>query len=240
MNDVLLINCPRGYNTIVKNYFSYTQYHLWRTNRNAYRDRYFYGKPSFETAETRFGKSISDLMEKEGIEGIPKYSHPEYEIKVDVGDGLTLLGRLDSFDPEKKAFLEYKTGHVLKTGQHTWNAQKVLEHDQLPFYSMLIELQFGKVQDECKLIHLETEFYFKEMEWNGHTLLSTTRSLRLTGKHSIFDRSITDGERKIILQDVKDAWREIKEDYQQLHGKPWAPFVQEKSPQQEVLQGNAG
>lgn len=197
-----------------KDSLSWSAYSTWKGSKESYRDRYYYEtRPNFQTPQTMFGNKIGDYLENnhKDVDHVEKYSKPEHRIYVKV-DGVKLIGYLDSFDPKQCRFLEYKTSHRNKKGQHQWDYVKVAKHRQLDFYSMLIKEKYGKVQNQCKLIYMETEK--SNITYKGHVLESVNYGLRLTGTVFTFKRSIEDWEREAIKKDIIKVANEIKEDYE--------------------------
>lgn len=200
-----------GYN---KDSLSWSAFSKWKGSKEQYRMGYYFAeRPSFQTAETMFGNHIGDKLENKhpDVDHIEQYSKPEQRILVTVG-GVKLLGYLDSFDPKKNRFLEYKTGHKNKKGAHYWNAVKVAKHKQLDFYSLLIHKKFGKVQNQCKLIYMETEE--SVIIYKGRKLEPMHKGLRLTGEVKEFKRTIEQWERSAMQREILKVAKEIEKDYE--------------------------
>lgn len=198
---------PRGY-------ISYSQYIMWKRNKEGYRKRYYLDEPSFETAETRFGKKIAELLQSDdpSVRHIPNYASREHDMDVMI-EGTRVIGRLDGFSEEKLRFLDHKSSHVDKDGKPPWNKIKVRQLEQLPFYSMLVKEQYGKVDNVCHLIWIETEFKENTVQFDGHTLKAKGRELCLTGRVKKFRRVIREFERKRIKEDLLKVIKEIQDDY---------------------------
>lgn len=197
-----------------KNTISWSAFSTWLSSKEQYRSRYYYEeRPSFQTPETMFGNHIGKKLEDGDPEvgHIEQYSHPEHRILVTVG-GVKLLGYLDSFDPKKNRFLEYKTSHKNKKGEHYWNAVKVAKHQQLDFYSLLIQKKYGSVQNQCKLIYMETEE--TPVQYKGRKFETINKGLRLNGNVKEFKRSIEQWERDVMRDEIIKVAKEIKEDYE--------------------------
>lgn len=197
-----------------KDTLSWSAFSTWLSSKEQYRLRYYFeDRPSFQTAETMFGNQIGKKLEDghEDVAHIEQYSHPEHRILVTV-DGIKLLGYLDSFDPKKNRFLEYKTSHRNKKGEHYWNAVKVAKHKQLDFYSLLIQKKYGKVQNQCKLIYMETEE--TPLLYKGRRLEAFDKGLRLTGEVKEFKRTIEQWERNFMQREIKKVAGAIKRDYE--------------------------
>lgn len=202
-----------------KTYCSWSQINLWRRARDQYRLKYFYGQnlPFQETPETLFGKEIAKKLEEnhESLAHVPRYSKMEYKIFANIG-GVNVLGYLDSFDPEKKQFIEYKTGHVRFDGKAPWSQFEVEKHDQLVLYSLLVEVSEKKVKNKADLIWLETVKKPKTVEFDGNILIGSSYDLELTGRMERFTRIISKDERKWMRNEIIKVWKEIEEDYERL------------------------
>jgi len=195
---------------------SYSSLTLWKRDKKAFRRRYYEGDTSFSTAYTMFGKEIAEALERGEHPNVPKYKESEVECRVEI-DGVPVLGYLDSFDPKKNRILEYKTGIATPDGKPRWTNLLVHKHDQLPFYSMLVEEKYGAVHKEVRLLWLETswgedlkEYYSEEL---GMTLSMNVNRLKLTGKFEMFKRSIDPWERDEMRAWVSKSAEEIAEDF---------------------------
>lgn len=216
------------YNVVLpRGYLSYSAYILWKKDKEGFRRKYYENEKPFETVETIFGKKIAKMLEEnEGIitlaDGTQKKirSHDIMEKRIEVSlNGIPLMGYLDSFCNERKAIIEYKTGHLSKDGKVPWDRIKVLKHKQLDFYSLLIELKYGDVDPNCWLIWLETKFQKDTREFAGHKLEAQTRRLELSGNVLEFPRIIYKYERENIKKDIIKVALEIHEDYEKYNAK---------------------
>lgn len=209
-----------------KKYLSYSQLNTWLKNKEVYRDKYYRGEKQHENPEMVFGKQIAKMLEDHEaikihpvLSKVPHYSVSEHGIKTEI-DAIPVMGYIDSFDPKTKSFIEYKSGHLTRNGNFPWSQVSVRKHEQLPFYSLLIEQTEGYVNRVCHLIWLETVFKKKTIDFDGHILTSPSRDLELTGRIETFKRIITKWERKRMRDLIsKVAW-EISEDftnYQKVH-----------------------
>lgn len=197
-----------------KKRLSYSQVNLWNKNKEQYRTRYYRNEPLPENAEMIFGKTIAKRLEDNDPElaFIPRYDKAEHGIEVEI-DGVMVQGYIDSFDPVKKKFREYKTGHLNLKGFPPWDIVAVHKHEQLPFYSLLIEETEGTVDPICHLDWIETEFKNKTIEFDGLTLETQSRDLFLTGRIETFERKIEPWERKRIREMIVRVAHEISADY---------------------------
>ncbi|MGV8131605.1 MAG: hypothetical protein ACP5N7_05905 [Candidatus Pacearchaeota archaeon] len=202
-------------NKLPRGYISYSAYKLWKTSKDSFRKRYYENEEPFETIETKFGKKIAEWLESDDprVRHVPNYLNREYDLDK-VIEGTRVIGRLDGFDKDRLKFLDHKSSHCDKDGKPPWNKAKVRQLDQLPFYSMLIKEIYGKVDNVCHLIWIETEFQENTIEFNGHILKAKGRELYLTGKVKKFRRVIREWERKKIKEDLLKVIKEIEEDYE--------------------------
>jgi hypothetical protein len=196
---------------------SYSSMTLWKRDKGAFRRRYYEGEKPFSTPYTMFGKEIAESLERGEHSHIPQYKESEVECKVEI-DGVPIIGYLDSFDPKKKRILEYKTGIATPDGKPRWTSLLVHKHDQLPFYSMLVEEKYGEVHKDVRLLWLETEWglFDKELfsEELDMMLSMKVNRLRLTGNFEMFKRIIDPWERDLMRAWVKTSAEEIAEDYE--------------------------
>lgn len=201
--------------TLPKGYLSYSAWYLWRTNKQAYRDRYYPKErpPDFESVETIFGKSVHEKIENGELLHVPRFPLPEHKIEVEVA-GIKLMGQIDTFDEQTFSFADYKSGHANKKGESPWTLAKVMKLDQLPFYSVMVEAKYGRVNPLCQLIWLETEFVKKSIDFEGHILESISRELQLTGRVESFPRRIAKWERERMKKLIIETANEISEDYE--------------------------
>lgn len=199
-----------------RKYLSYSAYTLWKSDKNRYRRKYYENDPEADimTAEIFFGKTIAKRLESgDTIDGVIKYSNPEYRIQEELEPGLQILGYLDEFNDENSAIAEFKTGHLSKYGKVPWDNLKVRKHKQLVWYTMLVELKHGFYNPVVKLQWLETEFKKDTREFDGHTLEGQTNKLQLTGRVETFEREIKNWEIEKLKEDIILTAKEITEDY---------------------------
>lgn len=196
----------------------YSGFSLWCKNKDAYRNHYYKGV-SLHTPETVFGSVIHKLMEDpEEVQKHPilskvlRYETSEYNIEVPF-ENFKIGGCLDSFRLETFSFLDYKSSHLSKDGKVPWDKVKVAKHDQMPFYSLLIEEKHGEVDPYCHLIWIETAFKNKTKEFEGHILSTQSRDLELTGHFETFKRRIAQWERDLMRKRIKQAAQEINDDF---------------------------
>lgn len=196
-----------------KSYLSYSALQCWIDNPKTYRSKYYDNVSQPTTPEMFFGKKIATLLENAdtSMAHIPQYSHPEYKLDVTV-DGVPILGYIDSFDLEKKKFLEYKTG------RQPWDAVRVRKHMQLTLYSLCIEILHGEVDNECELIWMETEKIEKPAL--GLIKHEDSHGIRLTGRVESFKRKIAKWERDRMRELIVQVATDISKDYEAYKNRP--------------------
>lgn len=98
-----------------------------------------------------FGNLVgaSFATENPMVPGIVIYPEMEYELRVPYND-ITLVGYIDSYDPDKKLLREYKTS----SNPNKWNQKSVDEHGQLTMYAFMLKLK-ENVSPEDLTIHLD-------------------------------------------------------------------------------------
>jgi hypothetical protein len=207
-----------------RKYLSSSACDLWEQNKDLFREKYYEGKDGFRTAYTDFGVSFAKQIEEnpERFPNIPKYAVPEFPIKW-VVCGVPVLGYVDSFCPEQKAVIEYKTS--ISTGKSPWTAVKVRKWKQLPFYAMCIRGMFGTVHPVFKLIVLSTEWRneITEYPFRDKVYTRSTRSLEFVPESlsapRVFEREIRPWEIDLMEERLVTIAKEVTEDftsYQQL------------------------
>lgn len=189
-----------------KKYLSYSAIDTFLKRPAEFRKRYYENAPMVVTPELSFGKMIADRLENrhESVAHIKQYPKPEQQIKVNIG-GVPIFGFIDSYDPETRSFLEYKTG------RKPWTQTRVDKHLQLDIYSLAIEEIFGSVTDECELIWMETAKVEKPQV--GLVAHEDSYGIELTGKVNSFPRTITKGDREATRQLIVSVAEAISKDY---------------------------
>lgn len=192
---------------------------LWERDPMTYRKRYYEGEPYFSTPYTEFGNKVGEALETGKLfdpilENIPRYSEMEYEILVEIG-GAPILMYLDSFDPETKKILEYKTGILGPGGRKPWDRLKVRKHSQLTIYTLGVKKKHGEWNPDVQLIWIETEWSTRvhEVEFGGELFQSQDTELQLTGNIEIFDRTIAEWELDRMEKKIINVAKEISQDF---------------------------
>lgn len=204
-----MLNLPRSH-------LSYSAIDLWTKSKDQFRKRYYLNERPPETPEMLFGKKMANLLEKDDpmVRKIPRYFCPEYKLEVMIGD-VPMLGYIDSFDPLAFRFYEYKTGRAKTDGKPRWDRVAVHETDQLVMYSLLLQEKYGKVENLCHLVWLETHFVEKihTTEFDGKTLEASKREIDLKGHMEVFPRTIKQYERDDLRKKIIRVANEISDDY---------------------------
>ena len=185
-----------------KKYLSFSAMDVWLKSKDQYRKRYYEDSPSFETAETIFGKRIHKMFEDD-----PNVRGSETKIELELVPGLKLLGYIDSLDPDTLAIIDFKTGRV------PWDNIKVKKHKQLVFYSLLVLEKHGRYNREVALDWIETRLKDNSVKWKGHTFLNENKELELTGHRQKFTRKVYKYEIDNLREQIIQTAKEISNDY---------------------------
>lgn len=199
-----------------RKYLSYSAFTLWKSDKERFRRKYYENDPSADifTQEILFGKTIAKRLEDgDKIEGVISYGNPETKLEVEAIDGLKLLGYVDDFNEDDLSFVEYKTGRLSVDGKEPWSLLKARKHKQLVFYSLLIQLKYGKYNPDVKLQWLETEWDIKT--YKGQVIEDGTGNLKLTGRVETYDRNVKEWELEKMKEEIIKVANEISEDYTQ-------------------------
>lgn len=208
----LKLNLPKGY-------LSWSQYNLWVRSPEQYRREYYYGIKRESSVEMRFGDAVAKLMQSGAtgpvIDRIPRFEISEFAIEKDtLINGVPVVAYIDTFDPKKVAFDEYKTGHADRKGNAPWDRVKVAKHGQLTFYAAALKAKFGKVHPLCNLHWIETEAKPMTEDFGGIEMTGTdVRALRLTGRIESFPRKIEKWEVTLMENQIRKVALEISKDY---------------------------
>ncbi len=153
-----------------KPYLSYSQVRVWLENKDRYRDRYYRGIDEPGSRWLMFGSEIAKGLEDGTVKiaELPQYPVSEFQIKTPV-DGVPFYAYVDTYDPARFKFREYKTGIHQRGGAPRWTLKAVREHMQLDVYSLLIQIKEGQVDDECHLDWIVTRNKTRLVEFDGHS-----------------------------------------------------------------------
>lgn len=148
-----------------RDYFSWSQYHLFNTSKKQFYKKYGLGEKSISNKQFEKGKEFAHY--KETGEILPSVINPdmlevvggavdeldimEHKLKVQI-DKYNLLAYADSGKKDYTQFYEYKTG------QEPWTQKDVEKHEQLDFYAVCYYIASGeKIIPSCKLYWIETQ-----------------------------------------------------------------------------------
>lgn len=211
MKRKLRLNLPKGY-------LSYSATMLWQKNKDLFRKRYYENEKQEESIPMRFGKKIAEVLESRNfkefptLKKVPYYPISEHKIEVDIG-GVPVLAFLDLYKPKTFSFGEVKTGSVSYKNGPPWDRVKVKFHDQLPWYSLLIESVYGKVDPVCHLIWVETRYKTVIDQIGSRKMEGESKELELTGRIEVFKRRIAKWERERIKKMIIKTAKEVTRDY---------------------------
>lgn len=154
--------------SLPKPHFSYSQWSLWLSNPERYKQIYFDKREDvqFTNRGQSYGKMVADALEAQVDTGdlltdaatllLPKYDVQDAPIFVDVKTKhgwLNLIAKPDTYNSETHDFVEFKTGK----GKNPWTPEKAQNHLQMWFYAVVIWQKFGVVLDKAQLSWVETE-----------------------------------------------------------------------------------
>jgi hypothetical protein len=194
MNKLKKSNSPRPY-------LSWSQYYIWKSNPEQYKQIYIYGKEGFHNQAMRLGKTLAQRMETNintddtNLEQVamflPHSPKREYEINTTFKK-LPLYGKLDGFNPrsKKKIIREIKTGT-------NWTQRKADTLEQLTFYSILVLSKYGKLPHKLYLDWVPTKR-------NEQGLLE------IIGYVKTFETNRTMSDILLFFAKLKKAWSEIQ------------------------------
>jgi hypothetical protein len=138
----------------------FSLFEAWWKNPQEAMKRYFPEEEvHFSNMFMDFGSLVADELCQRPIPdwllGAHHYDENEYRIITDV-EGFMVRGTIDSYDHARRKFLDNKCVKVsrLKNGDwsaHSWTQNKVNAHEQLVFYSFLIQHVHGTVDEECSI-----------------------------------------------------------------------------------------
>ncbi len=115
--------------------------------------KYILGERQSENAAMTFGKLVGERLAKDPtyLPNVPRGDIYEYELRSSIKK-IEMLGFIDSYSPDKKLLLEFKTGKA-------WDQEKAQNHGQLRMYALMLYLK-EKIKPEdltIKLVSMETE-----------------------------------------------------------------------------------
>lgn len=218
-----MVDCVQMNYNLPKGYLSHSAMECWRSSKDQYRLKY-YSKDdnyTFSTMYTEFGKDIALILEDKKakkahpvLSKVPGYKACEYPLMFEV-EGVPIKGYIDSFDPNKKRVLEYKTSIKRKDGKQHWNNVSVKKHNQMLLYALGVKTLLGSVHPEVKLIWMETDYreVCSEVPFGNTTITDCKPGLYLTGHFEVFKRKLEDWEFEWMKREIVKVATEISVDY---------------------------
>ena len=205
--------------TLPKPYLSYSAISLWLRDKDAYRSRYYENEPFVSTPYTEFGNKVGKALElgelfDDTLKKVPRNPVMEQKLTVDI-EGVPFLGYLDSYDPDTKEVLEYKTGIISKEGKEPWSRLAVRKHTQLTMYQLAVLTKYGEYNPDIKLVWMETRWTKvpETVTIGSKEFTSDVPGLELTGRVEIFDRHIEPWELDRMARIIKEVAGDISNDY---------------------------
>jgi len=115
--------------------------------------KYILGQKEPPSEAMIFGKYVGDRLasDPDFLPEVPRYKVFEQKLTGKVGN-IPLLGFLDGFNPETRAFYEYKTSANTKR----WTSKTVQEHGQILMYMYLLYTNYGIAPEKigCHLVYI--------------------------------------------------------------------------------------
>lgn len=198
--------------TLPKPYLSYSALTLWGKNKEQFRDRYYRNIKSPDNEYSLFGREVHALIDTDPIYAEIRLPTSEQKMEVVIG-GVPILGYLDTYDPTMHAFGEYKSSIRTPDGAHRWTKKIVDKHDQLPFYSLLLQEKYGVKINKTYLVYLETAWEEKAKKI-GSVELVLSKKLVLTGHREVFPRRIFQRDRDRMKRWIIRSAKSISKDYE--------------------------
>lgn len=193
-----------------KSYISWSAFTVWKQNPERFKREYFGNGPRLDSKYLRFGKSIASAIEngtyKESLPRLEVYSEVEFQINAEVS-GVPILSYIDSYDPIKNVFREYKTGMI----RNPWSAAKVYKHGQLVFYAVALRAITGKMPEYCHLDWIITDDSCDESDFWSRV----AKKLKVTGNIKPFKRVFDVRELDRMEAEIVQVAKEISEAYKE-------------------------
>jgi len=180
---------PRGY-------ISASQIRTFKKSKEDYIRRYVYDEdiiPFWAKKYVDFGKEVHEKIENEQLEVLlldcyNDFTDREMEIKTKLGE-IPLKGYIDAINTNERILIDYKTSKNPKT------QAEVDKNEQLTFYAVMCELEFGWIP-EMIIYRIETD------DDNG---------LFLTGKVDEIKTTRTKKQVEEYKKEIKRIWQQIGE-----------------------------
>lgn len=135
-----------------KNFFknrplSWSQLSSFQYSPEQWHRKYVLNEKPEENEAMRFGKKIGERLASDPtfLPEVKRYPVFEKKLLGHIGN-IDMIGFLDSFDPETKHFLEYKTSH----NKNKWTQKSAGEHGQLLMYKFLIWVNYQIPPEDIK------------------------------------------------------------------------------------------
>lgn len=186
-----------------RDYFSYSQYSLWKSSPKAFYKKYTIGSENKGSKAQWFGKEFMRKLEFNEDVGLSKLSmekldilaEVETKIQVETTEGVKLYGIIDSFELKvgneyTACFQEYKTGKI------PWNQSLVDSDEQTDFYAYMIYRKYNVIPT-CNLIWVESS--------------DAQGKISLTGKVKLFPKTWELSDIKKIGKKITKAYIDILE-----------------------------
>ena len=187
----------------------------WWVNPNSAMAKYFPEvEPRHSNKYMAFGSKVDDALGEDPlpdwVADIPTYSKKQHQIVTNI-EGIWVRGSLDSYCPKQFKFLDNKCAMVkpLKNGgwsAHSWTQDKVDKHEQLLFYSTLVQYHHGWVDNEC---HISVVPYFED-KWET---MRRVPGLDLYDPKYFIPRIVTQKERDKMMEKIIKTSKEIIRNY---------------------------
>lgn len=183
----------------------FSMFEAWWENKQKAMERYFPAEPqNITTCWMSFGSQVAEALATRPIPewvahlAMPQYDISEYRIIEDI-EGYLVRGTLDRYSTEQHKILDDKCAKTM------WSANKVQNHVQLDFYSVLVEYRHKWVDNESHIHCIPID-----MDDSG--------IIRFTGEPSVLLPHITtqamrDELREKIISTAKDittVWQAYK------------------------------
>ena len=208
----------KRYISLPKSYLSYSQYMLWTSNPQRYKNQYFDKRDeSFTNSGQTYGKLVADALEA-GRETndmltdaamllLPKYDVQdvaiEAEFKEKGGSWLKVIAKPDSFNSMTHEFMEFKTGKE----KNPWTQAKAQNHIQMIWYAVVIWLKYGTMLDHATLAWIATE--------------DTPEGIKPTGKVETFTVTFKPSDYYAFQAKMLKVAKEIEVAWASWESKPW-------------------
>lgn len=203
-----------------KKYISYSAWQLWKSSKTQFRDKYYEGKKSPENIYSIFGREVHKKIEIGEI-GLPPLLHnSQREVAINTHiEGIPVLAYVDILNVDLPLLADVKTGKRNKDGESPWTELSVYKHEQLPFYALAVEAEYGVKIREGYIFWLETGFNTVIERIGSREIETDGSDLVLTGHSEIIRREIYENELEKMRADfVKDV-HAISEDWKEYRKK---------------------